>query len=230
MLDAYRQVSPSVVRRMHSDPALRASTLVYGVKPLFHLARVVDDYVRAEAEPAEVSNSISATIDDYLQELSSAGRLANELRHAARGAARAAAAIGAPPEGARGDEWPANLFPYLADSIRSRTADAAGFEWAFAGVADFLAMAADRAEDDSASVEDYLAGLRDWLAAVPVPLEAVPEADLRNDLAILSERLFTRPELRAAFAEALIARSSPTERGAVQVVLADAGYTAEVIR
>jgi hypothetical protein len=227
MLDAYRQLSPGVVRDIAANPLLRRAVLLYAVHPVFHLMQILQQFSLLDGATSLPALVIEA-VDAYRATLSENDDLPAALRQAADGAIHAVGELEVgTPETYRDlyeCNWPTDLFPYLARSIRSVTSDLSGFHWAFSGIASFLTFAASSPRNEDATIAGYLRQLGEWLAQVPIPANAIDQADVRQELEILSEHVFTTPEMRVAFAEALLARYAHTDSDAVYATLADFGH------
>ncbi|MGB7926385.1 MAG: hypothetical protein WCF57_24300 [Pyrinomonadaceae bacterium] len=229
VLDTYRKFSPSVVRDMHADPALRRAMLLYAVQPVFHLVQMTEAYLRADSDSPELMAELDRSVDEYIADLAEVGASTLTLTSAAKDAFLAGRALGSDrvgtPVGPNRREMPGHLFGYLAATIASKGEETTGFAWAFEGIDLFLRQAAARSADGEAITPEFLSALGAWLARLPIPPNALLSiADAREELKVFAERIFTRAHPRAMFAQHLLARWPKPTLPALRLLLQDLSY------
>lgn len=233
ILALYGRFSPHVVNDMESDPGLRDAMLRYAVQPVAHLLEMVETYLTADADGADVFADMDRSVDAYIAELAEAsgsqlvlGSMAESVSDASRRLSSDCAEPARPPSRAIRN-MPEDLFDYLASAIESSGRDTTGFAWAFAGLALFLRQAAARLGDNATLGPDAVADLSLWLVRLPIPYDAeLSLSEAPEELRILGERLFTRPTTRELFARYLLARWPVNSAPALESLLRDLRYVA----
>jgi hypothetical protein len=229
MLDAYRQFSPNIVRAMDDDPALKDAVLTYAIQPAFHLVKLVEAYLEANADTSELLAHIDLSLTEYASEVEQAGGTAETLSVAAEEAISASRYL-------RNEltlptchfVWPRDLYRYLATAITSSGVQNSGFAWALEGVELILRQGADRLWGKGTVPLSFARELGAWLARFPISADAplsIPVA--REELKVLRDRVYTRDYTQELFAQHLLARWPEPHREDLCELLKDLDFVKE---
>jgi hypothetical protein len=230
VLESYGSFSPGVVQDMQAHPELKSAMLLYAVQPAFYLFSMVEQYLAAERDDAQLGAQLGAQLQRYAAELRAGGGSAETLAAAADAASRAGERVSSRHTVSRPQipglaQQPAVVFDYLASVIDAGPAAAAGIAWALEGLWLFLRQAAAVFAQPVDISDEFLRALGAWLARLPVPLSAdLNLSNVPEELRILGERLFNRDYTRELFAQQLLARCPAGAEPALHSLLRDHGY------
>jgi hypothetical protein len=215
VLEAYGKFSPSVVRDMESDLILKDSILTYVVKAAFYLVNLVEVYLETDAELPDLLVRMSQALGQYASEVEEAGGSAITLSTAAAGALLACQQLQGSEIGrvhALGHyQWPQDLFPYIASTIKASGCQTFGFAWGLEGMEMILRHTAANFGRNGPITPGFPEALGAWLARPPIPSDATLSlSDAPKELQILGERLYTRSYTRKLFLQHLLAQSPAT--------------------
>lgn len=227
-LNLYAQFGRDVAGDMLGRQTLRDAMLWYAVAPVCHLLHLAEAHLAADEDTPELLQTIEQVLNEYVATLRDAGGFVEGLGAAADSAgdaSRTLASRTAFPAVLNEPEAPAQLFQYLGRAIVNRAGTPDAFVWGLEGLALFLRAAASHAAGASGAAVTFAAELGRWTARPPLPPTiGFDVGQARHELQVLSDRLFTRVDTRARFAEHLLANWPNRSADSLQDVLRELGY------
>jgi len=228
-LDLYAQFGRSVARDMADHPGLRDAMLWYAVVPVCHVLHLAEAHLSAVEDTPELLRVIEGSLSEYVAALGETGRSTQVLRAAADSALDASRTLASQtlrfPAVLGDPDAPDQLFQYLGRAIASADGTTDAFAWGLEGLSIFLDAAASLSAGRPDVPASLSASLGDWTARPPLPAAvSFDVGHARQELSVLSERLYTRTDTRARFAEHLLANWPNRTADSLQRLLHELGY------
>lgn len=209
-LDLYAQFGRCVARDMVAHPGLRDAMLWYAVVPVCHVLQLAEAHLSAVDDTPELLQGVEQSLSEYVTAFRDSGRPTRLLRTAAGSALEASRTLASRSRHFAAvlehPDAPDQLFPYLGRAIAGAAGTADAFAWGLEGLSIFLDAASSLSDGRPAVAANLAASLGDWTARPPLPATvSFDVAHVRQELTVLSERLYIRTDTRARFAEHLLA-------------------------